>query len=113
MIPRFAPNFRLRNVLRAAFTGTAPGPACLELAARVAAATGCRDAVLAPSGRGALRLLLLALPPPFDSGRVVVPAYTCSAVVEAARLAGREVVAVDHHSGSLNLPPPSIAKACA
>jgi dTDP-4-amino-4,6-dideoxygalactose transaminase len=109
MIPRFAPNFRLRDLLRATFTGAAPGPACFELAARVAAATGCRDAVLAPSGRGALRLLLLALPPPFDAGRVVVPAYTCSAVVEAARLAGREVVAVDHLSGSLNLCPADLA----
>lgn len=109
MIPRFAPNFRLRDILRAAFTGAAPGPACTEVTARLATATGCRDAVLAPSGRGALRLLLLALPPPFDAGRVVIPAYTCSAVVEAARLAGREVVAVDHPSGQLNLQPAELA----
>jgi dTDP-4-amino-4,6-dideoxygalactose transaminase len=104
MIPRYAPNFSLTDLWHAALTSAAPGPGCVELAARIGAATGCAEVVLAPSGRGALRLILLALP----AGRVVVPAYTCSAVVEAARLAGREVVTVDHAAGGINLQPSDV-----
>ncbi|WP_414475187.1 DegT/DnrJ/EryC1/StrS family aminotransferase [Microvirga sp. M2] len=62
-------------------------------------------AVLTPSGRGALFLLLKALP----EGRVIVPGYTCSAVFESARLAGRDVVTVEHQAGHLNLAPSDIA----
>ena len=55
--------------------------------------------LLTPSGRSALYFLLRALPQP----RVVVPAYTCKAVVEAARLANKEVVHVEVEPGGFNM----------
>lgn len=109
MIARHAPNFGLRDLLRAAPLPDAPGPRVREAEALLAARLGGGAAMLTPSGRGALWLLLHALPPPHDRGRVVVPAYTCSAVAEAARLAGREVVAVEHRAGGVNLAPSDLA----
>jgi len=49
------------------------------------------DPVLMPSGRAALYFLFLAIP----LRRVYLPAYTCWVVLEAARLAGKEVVLLD------------------
>jgi dTDP-4-amino-4,6-dideoxygalactose transaminase len=109
MIARHAPSFRLRDLWRVAGLPDAPGERVREAEALLAAHFGGGAAMLAPSGRGALRLLLHALPPPHDRGRVVVPAYTCSAVVEAARLAGREVIAVEHRAGGVNLAPADLA----
>lgn len=109
MIPRHTPNYGLGALWQAAGLPSAPGPCVDEVAALLRAELGLPHVLPAPSGRGALRLLLRALPPPFAGGRVVVPAYTCSAVVESARLAGREVVQVEHHAGGLNLGPADLA----
>lgn len=57
--------------------------------------------VLAPSGRAALYYLLEALP----HKRVYMPAYTCWAVLEAARLAGKEVELLDSDYPSMNVSP--------
>jgi dTDP-4-amino-4,6-dideoxygalactose transaminase len=99
MIPRFSPNYGLWDLARAVFGASTPGRASERAGRLVGAETGCSYVTLAPSGRGALYLLLKSLPP----GRVIVPAYTCSAVVESARLAGRDVVTTEHREGRLNL----------
>lgn len=105
MIPRYAPNFGLADIASASPLPSAPGAAVRQVEDLLRAQLKVPHVVMAPSARGALRLLLLALPPPFDKGRVVVPAYTCSAVAEAARLAGREILPVEHGGRRINLAP--------
>lgn len=56
---------------------------------------GAAHVLVTPSGRGGLYYLLRAVP----HTRVVVPAYTCKAVTEAAQLAGKRVVHVDVDDG--------------
>jgi dTDP-4-amino-4,6-dideoxygalactose transaminase len=55
--------------------------------------------LLTPSGRCGLYLLLTAL----DHKRVIIPAYTCKAVAEAAILAGKEIVYVDVEDDEFNM----------
>jgi dTDP-4-amino-4,6-dideoxygalactose transaminase len=61
---------------------------------------GVKEVLLTPSGRGGLYLLLKAL----KAKKVLIPAYTCRAVVEAAILAGKEVrfVDIDIHTYNMN-----------
>lgn len=103
MIPRYAPSFGLRDIRAAARLADAPAGGVDEVLALLRARLGLDHIALMPSARGALRLLLLALPPPFDAGRVVVPAFTCSAVAEAVHLAGRVLLPVEHQTGGLNM----------
>lgn len=99
MIPRTRPNFDAGSLLSALRHGREAGRACAAVEAEVSRRLGGRHVQLTPSGRGALYLLLHALP----SGRVCVPGYTCSAVAEAASLAGREVMHLEHGDGRINL----------
>lgn len=57
------------------------------------------EVVLTSSGRSALYHILKYLP----QRRVVVPAYTCDVVVEAVRLAGKEIVFAHVNRNSLNV----------
>jgi dTDP-4-amino-4,6-dideoxygalactose transaminase len=66
---------------------------------------GERHALLTASGRGALYVLLRALP----QNTVVVPAYTCKAVVEAVKLAGKQVVYVEAEPDGFNMDPLALA----
>lgn len=104
MIPRTRPNFVITEVLASARVGREYGTECEAVESAVADRIGVRHVILTPSGRGALYLLLHCLP----EGRVVIPGYTCSAVAEAAVLAGREVVYIEHISGGINLEPTDI-----
>jgi dTDP-4-amino-4,6-dideoxygalactose transaminase len=56
------------------------------------------EPLLTASGRGALYHLLESIP----RHRVIVPAYTCSAVHEAAMLAGKHITCVDVPTGCFN-----------
>ena len=109
MLPRFAPNYGLLELLRSAFGRSAPSQACERVKEIVSIEVGKPKVFLTPSCRGALYLLLKALPP----GRVLLPAYTCSAVVESAVLAGREVVTVDEPDGGINLGAKALAETLA
>lgn len=71
-----------------------------DMAAELRSFTGHPYVQLTPSGRSALHLLLLSTPRP----KVVVPAYTCTAVVEAARLAGKEVAYASTAHDGFNSP---------
>src|SRR5690606_26202474 len=98
------PNFSVAEVLASVRFGRRYGAQCRQLESPIAQRIGVGHAVLAPSGRGALYLLLHCLP----EGRVVVPGFTCSAVAEAATLAGREVVYLEHRAGNVNLQPEDV-----
>ena len=52
---------------------------------------GIKNIILTPSGRGGLYLLFKALP----QKRVILPAFDCRAVVEAATIAAKEIDYVD------------------
>jgi len=69
------------------------------LARRLAECCGQPEVLLTGSGRGGLYLLLKALPHP----RVLVPAYTCRAVVEAACLAGKTVLFAETEADGFNM----------
>jgi len=99
MIPRTRPNFDAGSLLSALRHGREAGRACAAVETEVSRRLEGQHVQLAPSGRGALYLLLHALPP----GRVCVPGYTCSAVAEAAELAGRDVMHLEHRDGRINL----------
>ena len=73
----------------------------------LAAYLGMANVCLTPSGRGALYFLLKTQ----DRTKVVVPAYTCSAVVQAAQLAGKEVRFVDAETDSFNVDVDALRQA--
>lgn len=52
-----------------------------------------------PSGRGGLYAILRSI----EQRRVIVPAYTCKAVVEASTLAGKRIEFVDAESDGFNI----------
>ncbi|MET3889538.1 dTDP-4-amino-4,6-dideoxygalactose transaminase [Bosea sp. OAE506] len=103
MIPRYAPNYGVLDLVRSFGTGETPGPRVAEVAVRLQAILQREHVVPTASGRGALWLLLLALDEIGVSGRVIIPGYTCNAVHDAAVLAGREVVTIDHDAGDINM----------
>ncbi len=105
MIARYSPNFGVLTLLAACAGSTQSGAAVAEAKDRLSKVLSSQHVLLTPSGRGALYLLLRALGETSPNGRVVMPAYTCSAVAEAARLAGREVVPLEHGAGGVNLTP--------
>lgn len=96
MIPRVRVNYGWRD-LRAAIS-TRDGTQREQLRGTLAQLCGVEDVLLTPSGRGGLYYILRAAPQP----RVVIPAYTCNAVIEAAVLAGKEVVFVDADANGFN-----------
>lgn len=98
MIPRARPNYGFGDLARAAGGVRGAGPATEALVQRLRTLLGLPHVALTPSGRGALYFLLKAAP----QTEVIVPSYTCSAVAEAARLAGKELVYAEHGALSFN-----------
>jgi len=60
---------------------------------------GVEDVLLTSSARCAIFMIVRSLP----QHRVIVPAYTCEVVIEAIKLAGKEVVFAPVHKESLNI----------
>lgn len=60
---------------------------------------GLANVHLTASARGALYLLLRSC----DRHKVLVPAYTCNAVIEAAKLAGKSVAFIEVEAGGFNM----------
>lgn len=100
MIARNRPEATLREIVRAAAFG-ADDAAAQSIFFRVLRdSLQLRgDVMLAPSGRAAIYYLLSAIP----LERVYLPAYTCWVVLEAARLANKEVVLLDIDYPRLNI----------
>ena len=101
MIPRTKVNYTVTELLRSASIQESSTRQREALTSLLRAQFDFEHVQLTPSGRAALYFLLRALPQP----RVIVPAYTCKAVVEAARLAGKEVVHIEVEPNGFNLDP--------
>ncbi len=69
-----------------------------ELRVKLKEMTGAKQIVFAPSCRAAIALILSLLP----QREVVLPAYTCPVVKNAALIAGKNVIYVDISKKSLN-----------
>ena len=104
MIPRTKVNYRLSDVLRACFVSERDDRRRQELSRHLGELLDNGQVVLTASGRGALYILLSCLP----HRRVLVPAYTCKAVVEAARLAGKELLFKESENNGFNMTSDSI-----
>lgn len=99
MIPRTKVNYRLSDLLRAARSLENRETNRQSLSAHLAALFGVSHVLLTASGRGALYILLSSLP----QKRVLIPAYTCKAVVEAASLAGKEILYGESQADGFNM----------
>jgi dTDP-4-amino-4,6-dideoxygalactose transaminase len=99
MIPRTKVNYRQRDLVRAFLIGDDDDQWRKALTRRLGELFGTSNILLTASGRGALYILLSCLP----QRRVLVPAYTCKAVVEAAHLAGKEVLFGESDAQGFNM----------
>lgn len=99
MIPRTKVNYSFLELARALTVGEGSSEQRNALLHALRRLLGHDRIALAPSGRGALFAILLAS----DRPDVVIPAYTCKAVTEAALLAGKSVRYVDSAAGDFNL----------
>lgn len=106
MIPRTRPAFTATELARALRIAR-DGRELETLARDLAAFLGAEDVVLTGSGRAGLFAVLRAM----GRRRVVLPAYTCNAVVEAALLAGCEISYVDCARDSFQTDPHDLVPA--
>jgi len=84
--------------LLAAFLKSATSSPLLELKEKLQIMTGRENILFAPSCRAAIAFILTRWP----QTEVVLPAYTCPVVKQAAELAGKRIVYVDIDRKSLN-----------
>ena len=98
MISRTKVNYRLKHLWKALWTSE-NSPYKLRLAQVLRKFIGEQNVLLTPSGRGGLYFILKNL----KQSRVIVPAYTCNAVVEAARIAGKQVEFVETAKYGFNM----------
>jgi len=99
VIPRTKVSYRPGELLRAVATSDRDVRAREALTSALARELGADNVLLTASGRGALFVVLSVLP----QRKLLVPAYTCKAVVEAARLAGKELVYGESESDGVNM----------
>lgn len=104
MIPRTKVNYRIADLLRAATVGEHSHAKRQALTENLGQRFGTSQILLTASGRGALYCLLSCLP----QSRVVLPAYTCKAVVEAVRLAGKQPMFAESEEDGFNMSPESL-----
>jgi dTDP-4-amino-4,6-dideoxygalactose transaminase len=94
-IPRFLPETRGGDIIRALLSGKDPQQEEL-LRTQLTVMTGARITHLMPSGRAGLYWLLRAVRPP----RLYLPAFLCSSVYECALRAGTPMTYLDCKEGS-------------
>lgn len=104
MIPRTKVNYRIANLLRAATVGERSRTKRQALTENLGQMFGTSQILLTASGRAALYCLLSCLP----QSRVVLPAYTCKAVVEAVRLAGKQPLFAESEEDGFNMSAKSL-----
>lgn len=105
LVPRTKVNYGWPQLFAALWQPTRPGPATKSLREALADLFGTQNVLLTASGRGALYLLLKTLPQP----RVLVPSYTCKAVVEAAMLAQKQLVFAETERDGFNVDVDDVA----
>lgn len=104
MIPRTKVNYTFSSLVRALFATERGRYYRKEVIRHLEIILGSHHILLTGSGRGALYILLLALP----HRKVFIPAYTCKAVAEAAFLAGKEVFFGESEDDGFNMDPGKI-----
>lgn len=88
LIPRVRVNYTFRDLFKSLFVSERKHGARRKCEEWLSKFFDGEDVLLVPSARDAIYELLIRLP----QKRVVIPAYTCIAVVEAVKLAGKEIV---------------------
>ncbi len=88
LIPRVRVNYTFGDLLRAIFVSEKNTIARAECESVFTHYYNGEYVCFTPSGRDAIYEVLIRLP----QKRVIIPAYTCMAVVEAVLLAGKEIV---------------------
>ena len=99
LIPNIKVNYSFRDVMTACFISSRRSNYTHQLTNITSELLGIKDVILTSSGRSALYHILLYLP----QRRVIIPAYTCDVVVEAAKLAGKEIVFAHVNRDTLNI----------
>lgn len=98
MIPRVKVNYRWQDLIDSVIHPSPKEEERIGLTKRLGNYQVATHVRLTPSGRAGLYLLLRSTP----HRRVVLPAYTCKAVVEATRMAGKEIEFLDAESSGFN-----------
>lgn len=88
LIPRVRVNYSFGDILRAIFVSERRTASCAQCESIFSRYFDGEHVCLTPSGRDAIYEVLIRLP----QNKVVIPAYTCMAVVEAVMLAGKEII---------------------
>lgn len=99
MVPRTKVNYGFRNLIKAFFITEKKSNYKDKLILLLKDFLKQKNVLLTPSGRGGLYYLLKAI----DRDKVIVPAYTCKVVVEAAILASKEVNFVEIEKDGFNI----------
>lgn len=105
MIPRTQANYSFWDLLQATFDSWREDGR-VPLKTELEQATTAKHVMFVPSARAGLYLLFKAL----DQPRVICPAYTCNAVIEAIRLAGKTVDYVPLASTGFNADTRAVAE---
>lgn len=88
LIPRVRVNYSFLDLCRGLIAGRGQGVRHKQLRETICKYFDVEDVLLTSSGRASIYMLLKHLP----HSKVIVPAYTCKVVIEAALLAGKEVI---------------------
>ncbi len=99
MIPRIKVSYRFKDLLAAITVKENSSYHRSALINELKSVLGGANILLCASGRGALYTLLKCLP----QRRILVPAYTCKAVIEAALLAEKELIFGELDVDSFNM----------
>lgn len=98
LIPRVRVNYCISDLIRAVFTSERKHSVIEECERRLSSFFDGEQVCLVPSARDAIYELLIRLP----QTKVIVPAYTCIVVVEAVKLANKEIVYSKTDSSTYN-----------
>jgi dTDP-4-amino-4,6-dideoxygalactose transaminase len=101
MIPRTKVNYTAGQLFKALFISDKSTLYSEKLTSVLQKYLGVQSVLLVPSGRAGLYFILKAI----DKKRVLIPAYTCKAVTEAALLAGKTIdyVEVEDHGFNMSM----------
>ena len=99
IIPNIKVGYNLSNIILSFFIRSKENHYIVALNKKIADIYHTDRLLLTSSGRTALYYILLYLP----ENKVIVPAYTCDVVVEAATLAGKKIIYAHVDAKSLNV----------
>jgi dTDP-4-amino-4,6-dideoxygalactose transaminase len=101
MIPRVQPNYSLLDLLSSFFIFNNTSTYRNKLICELKNLYNSDYILLTPSGRGSIYIILSCI----EQKKIFVPAYTCKAVIEACKLANKEIFFVETEDNSFNIDP--------